>query len=389
MKEPFNPARVLKLLQQDKDSIPWSERRDIVIQIAQALQQGAAVQSVMPLLRILADDSKPEVRKEVAEALQLLPEKEFLTLSAKLAEDDSFFVKKAVQRALGRKRKGQDKPATKPVTVFVNPDDEKSIVAIQALASMLSQQMADKRFDELVGVVIHNIRGILSPMYTDLETIVKGYDCENPDVNLCRESANKTIERLQYLQKFIEDMRTYSHATPEELHRERLVNMVHEARGIVLDELRVQGYDVEGVSLVIDVSEELTAEVCKHQIVIAITHLLKNAYDSFRMPKARESGRTIRVSAKQRDSENIELVVQDNGPGLSLETLEEIRKFKIGNTVKKNMGGTGFGLATVDKYIRAHGGWFGIHSRGTDSLCRSEADGFTAVISLPIDHEEA
>ena len=141
-----------------------------------------------------------------------------------------------------------------------------------------------------------------------------------------------------------------------------------------------QGYDFQSVDLVISVSDEITVDVAEHQVVTAIRHLIKNAYDAFRMKKARETGRCINITAQMTSEGMAELVIHDNGPGVTVSVLRRAQEFKAGYTTKVNLGGTGFGLPTADKVCRSHGGSFAIESE--------RGKGFTAIMILPVDHEE-
>ena len=84
------------------------ERRRLVQQIAEALAQGDRSEAVLQLLHLLAADAKWEVRSDVAVLLPLLPDREFVRLAAMLSEDPNMFVGKATERALDRRRRGQE-----------------------------------------------------------------------------------------------------------------------------------------------------------------------------------------------------------------------------------------------------------------------------------------
>ncbi|QNN24035.1 HAMP domain-containing histidine kinase [Planctomycetales bacterium ZRK34] len=84
----------------------------------------------------------------------------------------------------------------------------------------------------------------------------------------------------------------------------------------------------------------------------------------------------MRLIARPVDGERIEVVVTDNGMGLSAEELDEVRRFEPGGTSKKTHG-TGFGLPIAKRKIEDHGGSLAIDSE--------EDKGTTVTITLPVE----
>jgi signal transduction histidine kinase len=128
----------------------------------------------------------------------------------------------------------------------------------------------------------------------------------------------------------------------------------------------------------VNVPENITAEIARHQVVAAVAHVLKNAFEVF---DTGASGlKKIEVRSRVVDDESVEIVVSDNGSGISTDDLLDIRQFKPGTSTKKNQGGTGFGLPTAYRYAVAHGGSLAIESE--------EGKGTTVTITLPLEQEE-
>ena len=373
--------RALECLQANREAIAWAERRDLAASLADALDDSQCAETALAIVHILANDSKPEVRKEVADLLLKVPDDDFNKLAARLSEDTSSFVQKAVERALDRRRKGVRESQQRRRTVDQVEAQLDSIEKYHGkLAADRARKLADKQFDVLVGTTIHDIRGILSPLKTSISTLQSHLNSGQLDRKICRENLDKMEDRLVFLERFVNDMRAYSQATPGQRHRERVADMVKEATGIVLDELKGRRYDLDAVSLSDTVSENLTAEVARHQIVAAITHVLKNAFEAFEMTSTSQQDRRIEIRAATTDDESVEIVIRDNGPGIAAEDLSNIRTFNPGTTTKKNQGGTGFGLPTAQRYASAHGGSLTIESE--------EGQGVVVTITLPIDQEE-
>jgi len=85
--------------------------------------------------------------------------------------------------------------------------------------------------------------------------------------------------------------------------------------------------------------------------------VIKNAYEAHAVSAEIFGAGDIWIEAHPHptDAERIELVIRDNGMGLSPDELDEVRRFIPGNTSKKRYG-TGFGLPTAKRKIDDHGG---------------------------------
>ena len=359
--------------------MPWSERRELAASLAEPLASLVATDTALEILRLLAGDPKPEVRKEVADLLVLVPREVFEPLAARLADDTSAFVQNAVARALDRRRRGmQDTQRRRQGFEHV----ETQYASIErfhgTLAAERARRIADEQFDCLVGATVHDIRGILNPLKARLTSLIEQCKAGAMDGRLLGEGLSLMNDRLAYLERFVDDMRDYSRATPAERRRERIAGVVQEAKAVTLDNLKSRGADVDAISLALDAPENVTAEVARHQIVSAVTHVLKNALESFEGVSGVQP--QITVHARLVPGDRVEIVVADNGSGIAPDDLADIRQFRPGTSTKKNRGGTGFGLPTAHRYALAHGGGLSIESE--------EGRGTVVTITLPVEQEE-
>ena len=374
-----NLEEALHRLRADREAVPWTERRELVASLVEVLAAGPKSESAMALVHLLADDPKPEVRKEIADLLILVPQNDFAKLAARLSGDTSSFVQKAVARALDRRRKGQ-KESQRRRQGFDHVESKYASIEKMhgVLAAERARKIADEQFDYLVGATVHDIRGILNPLKTGFSSLLEQIKSGNLDQKAIRENLTRMNERLAFLERFVDDMRSYSQATPAERRRERIADVVNDAKSVVLDNLKARGLDTSAVVLDVEVPENITAEIARHQIAAAVAHVLKNAFESF---AAGASGSNrIEVRARVVADESVEIVVSDNGSGIAAEDLLDIRRFKPGTSTKKNQGGTGFGLPTAYRYAAAHGGSLAIESE--------EGKGTVVTITLPLEQEE-
>ena len=144
--------------------------------------------------------------------------------------------------------------------------------------------------------------------------------------------------------------------------------------------LRVDEGDLQGVDWSITVPDDISLEIARHQIVVALANILINAVESLASGDGSFRPGRVEVIATAED-EQVRIAVSDDGMGLAAEDLREISEFIPGRTSKKNHG-TGFGLPIARRNIAAHGGTIAI-----DSWLNQ---GTTVTITLPLaSHPEA
>ena len=359
--------------------MPWPQRRALVKAAAEHLAQVGPTEDVLSLLLLLADDPKWEVRKDVADCLMLVPDDDFPQLAAKLSQDTNSFVQKATERAMDRRRRGRESAQRKRRGLDHVQDQYADIEKTHGIvAAEKARQMAERLYDVLVGATVHDMRNILAPLKSGISSLLGHLAGNGLDAKLFEKRLIKMGYQTAMLERLLEDMRAHSQPTPPERHRERLTDIIKEAREVVMDAFQATGRVPVGVIAGFDVPEGLTVEVSRHQIVRAIGNVLKNAYESFATDPQTFSDGEIELVARLIDGERVEIVVRDDGMGLSKDELAEVRRFVPGGTSKKTQG-TGFGLPTAKRKIEDHGGALAIDSE--------EDKGTVVTITLPVDAE--
>ncbi len=103
------------------------------------------------------------------------------------------------------------------------------------------------------------------------------------------------------------------------------------------------------------VPETLTVRGDKNQLTLVFLNLLKNALDALSTATISSGGpRQIQVSARAEGSDDVEISVSDNGPGIPADHLTHV--FDPFFTTKAPGEGTGLGLSICYRIISAHGG---------------------------------
>lgn len=139
---------------------------------------------------------------------------------------------------------------------------------------------------------------------------------------------------------------------------------------VLADVLKVAGDDARraGAEVAIDAPQDLTASLRPMTIRRAIGNLASNAA---------AHGDHVRLSARPLASGGVEVVVEDDGPGIPEDMHDEaFRPFsRLDESRNQNRKGVGLGLAIARDVARSHG--------GDITLGRSDLGGLKAVVRLP------
>jgi signal transduction histidine kinase len=126
------------------------------------------------------------------------------------------------------------------------------------------------------------------------------------------------------------------------------------------------------VTLHLDIADSLPpAETVKDMLSEAFRIIIKNAEEAM---AASDREAKMWISTKLISESIAEIVIRDNGPGISINNLVKI--FELGWSTKKQNGGMGFGLFWTRDYIEGLGGSIQASSR--------MGEGTTFIIKLPL-----
>jgi two-component system phosphate regulon sensor histidine kinase PhoR len=211
------------------------------------------------------------------------------------------------------------------------------------------------RLKELEKVRQDFVANVSHELRTPLTTI-KGYTETLLDGALREEVAPQFLQVIQKhadrLAKIVEDLLTLSKVESKEfqlkkekLHLSELIDDVLEFVKEVAEKKKIS---IDTVPI----SPSLTIEGDRNILEQVLFNLLDNA-----IKYSREGGK-ITISANQKDQNEIEVSVRDNGIGIPQEDLPRIfeRFYRVDKGRSQELGGTGLGLSIVKHLISAHGG---------------------------------
>jgi signal transduction histidine kinase/ActR/RegA family two-component response regulator len=253
-------------------------------------------------------------------------------------------------------------------TAELKAQDEKLQRSQLELAAQADQlRMADRRKDEFLATLAHELRNPLAPISTGLSLL-----SESSDPELSRRTLGVMQRQVRHMVRLIDDLLDVSRITMGklELKRERIavVSVVEAAiEGSLPNLQRAQiklRLDVTGEPLFLDADHTRIAQV--------LSNLLNNS------SKYTTSDGTIDLSVR-RDGDHVRIMVCDNGLGFPEECKEDIFQMfgQVNRALDRSHGGLGIGLALVRRLVEMHGGTVDACSAGPNQ-------GSTFTVRLPL-----
>ncbi len=246
-------------------------------------------------------------------------------------------------------------------------------VAYERLRLLNELTEADRRKDEFLATLAHELRNPLAPIRNAVQVLrLKGPD--EPDLRWGRDVIDRQVEHLTRL---IDDLLDISRITRNKL------------------ELRKQRIELAEVITGAVESSRPAIEQCGHELTVTLPpqpvylngdlvrlaqvflNLLNNA------AKYTERGGRIWLTAERQGSEVV-VRVKDTGMGIPAEKLPRLFEmfFQVDRTLERSQGGLGIGLSLVRRLVELHGGRVEARSDGVGK-------GSEFIVRLPVLVDEA
>ncbi len=195
----------------------------------------------------------------------------------------------------------------------------------------------------LAAGLAHEIRNPLNSLNLNMqmlgEEMTEGGPCDTSNRLL-----GITSREIGRLERLVTDFLSYARPRPLAGERIRPVELLDSLGQMLSGELQEREAGIE----VIDETDGAEVSVDGGQMRQLLLNLVQNALhateESPRQPR-------LTLTARLRPDRRLELVVEDNGVGIASEEIGKV--FEIFFSTRK--GGTGLGLAVVDRIARAHG----------------------------------
>jgi two-component system, chemotaxis family, CheB/CheR fusion protein len=233
----------------------------------------------------------------------------------------------------------------------------------------LALREADRRKEEFLAVLAHELRNPLAPLVAGLELLRKLPD----DRSLVERVAATMARQTKQLVRLVDDLLEVVRINEDKLTLRIQPVSVSE---VVRDAVAATRPIMENLEheLTVDLPEEpLSVEGDGARLTQVIGNLLNNAA-RYTPPRGH-----IALKAARHD-ENVVITVEDNGRGLSSQSLANVFEmfYQAGESAVSNTG-LGIGLTLARKLVEMHGGTIGAQSRGPGR-------GSTFTVTLPLAH---
>jgi CheY-like chemotaxis protein len=227
---------------------------------------------------------------------------------------------------------------------------------------------ADRRKDEFLATLAHELRNLLAPIRNALQ-VLRAKGPPEPELVWCRDVIDRQVRQMARL---LDDLLDISRVTlgKLELRKERvtLAAVVDSAVETSRPLVRAGGHDLT-VALP---DEPVYLEADPVRLAQVFSNLLNNA------AKYTERGGRIRLTARFAGPE-VEVSVKDTGIGIAPEHLPRLfDKFsQVASALERSQGGLGIGLSLVKGLVGMHGGSIEARSDGPGK-------GSEFVVRLPV-----
>lgn len=226
----------------------------------------------------------------------------------------------------------------------------------------------DRRKDQFLATLAHELRNPLAPIRNSLEIMRRSGD--NP--RLLR-TAEATMDRqLQHMVRLIDDLLDVSRISRDKLVLRR---EPEELGPILRDAIEVNRPTLDAGQLTLNVEippEPIYVNADRVRLAQAFGNLISNAC------KFTEPGGRIHVTVA-REANDVTVAVRDTGIGIGREDLSRVFELfvQVDHSLERSRGGLGIGLSLARRLVEMHGGTLTASSEG-------DGRGSEFVVRLPV-----
>ena len=206
---------------------------------------------------------------------------------------------------------------------------------------------ADRRKDEFLAMLAHELRNPLAPMRNAIALFERTLPAAGPQ----REALRMSDRQMRHLTRLVDDLLDVSRITQGKIELRREPVEIETAVRQALESIRPT-IDGRGHRLSLAMPERSPVVMGDPlRLVQVIENLLSNA------SKYTDPGGSISVEVESADGE-VTLRVRDDGIGIAREQLGRVFELfaQVDATLDRSQGGLGIGLSLVKRLVEMHGG---------------------------------
>lgn len=230
-------------------------------------------------------------------------------------------------------------------------------------------RQADRRKDEFLATLAHELRNPLAPVRNAVRVLMAARDWPDPNMVWARELIDRQVSVMARL---LDDLLDVSRITGDRMElRKELVDLVTVVATAV--ETSRPLIDAAGHDLVVDLpADTVVLDADPVRLAQVFANLLNNA------AKYTDHGGHIRLAA-ERVGDEVVIAVSDDGIGIPADMMPRLFDIftQAGPALERAQGGLGIGLALVRGLVVLHGGTVEARSDGPGL-------GSTFVVRLPL-----
>ena len=243
------------------------------------------------------------------------------------------------------------------------------LAAVDAQTSRDDAEENNRRQNEFLAMLAHELRNPLVPISVSASLLER-----SPASTGTLERLTGVIQRqVGHMARLLDDLldaaRLSSGKITLAIEPLRLAELIEHAAETVMPRVRERGQELVIAAL----ADDLVVEGDRVRLTQVFTNLLSNA------SKYTQDGGRIAVAAKAGEVEGVTVMIDDNGSGMSDETIgRAFDLFTQGpRSLARSEGGLGVGLNVVRNLVTMHGGIVGAASPGL-------GQGSTFTVRLPL-----
>ena len=245
------------------------------------------------------------------------------------------------------------------------------------------------------------LAGSINSMAIDIEQML---DAKRQLLLGASHELRSPLTRAKVALQLLDESKTRKSIEDDLIEMEQLISSILESERVKTGHAALQRSSIDLQQLVQSVVDEKQAKPvvieCSQalpeivadetRLRILLRNLISNAIEHNEKSDAtdhNENSDTPVVIKLERVNENLQISVNDSGPGIDAEHIERVTEpfYRTDASRARATGGFGLGLHLAKLIAQAHGGSLTISSRTSDSLNKGEHSGTSVLVKLPID----